>query len=481
MAADSAQLATLAAGSLYVLLSLAVWSLLRVPQHAVSVRLWTAAALLVGAGFVLSAYRPMLPDWVSGLVLNGMALGSQYLRILALRRHMDMPLQLGRGGLLLLGALAALALGTLVPDQRPRTSFACVAIALLSLVLAWHAQQAAGRSGSRSARLLAWCEYPLALMLLVRGAMVWLPAAPLLVHPVQVGADWLPLLVTVAVVAIYSNLAYLGLVLDDTRHDERLARQEQAAEVRARHEAVAHAEQLGVLLQQRDLLARERQRTLDLLAHEIRQPLHDAGGALQATHAALHDLPQDMSARAQQRLQRAQAVLGNVQSVLDNTLTAAALLTRQTPLSLHETELQFLIDLVLGDLQPDERNRLQVDWQSDLRVADIEPGLMRLALRNLLTNALRHGGSQTQVLLRIAEQDAPPALLLEVQDDGPGMPVAQMQDASGVLPAADGTLPAGGLGLTIVREVVRRHGGHLRLAGASPSGLRATLVLPLPG
>ena len=473
MNADTGRLITEIAGGLFMLLAVAVWSLLRGQQHAVSVRLWTGGALTLGAAFVLSGHRYDLPDWVSGFVVNGMAFGSQYLRILALRRHMALPLGLRASALCLLLFLAGLALCNLSADSRLRASFASVALGLATVSLAWHAHQVGRSSGSHSARMLAWSEWPLAVMLLVRAVSVWPMMSASMAKPAMAGLDWLLLLLAVVVAAIYSNLAYLGLLLDDTR-------QARAAEARARQAAEAQAEQLAVLLQQRDRLAQERQRTLDLLAHEIRQPLHDARGALQATEASLQALPAELSQRPQERLRRAQSVLNGVQSVLDNTLTAAALLARQSPLNLQELELQFLVDLALGDLDPDQRRCVQVDWQTDLRSAEVEPGLMRLALRNLLVNALRHGGPGVRVVLRVAEQDAPPALLLEVLDDGAGMPAARLAATVGAGASADEPSPGGGQGLRIVREVARRHGGQLQLANALPKGLRASVLLPLP-
>ena len=100
----------------------------------------------------------------------------------------------------------------------------------------------------------------------------------------------------------------------------------------------------------------------------------------------------------------------------------------------------------------------------------MEPGLLRLALRNLLTNAFLHAGPAAHVQLQVAEQHEPPALLLRVVDDGPGLP-------SQVVPAAE---RRPGLGLTIVQQVMALHGGRLTLQPNWPHGLQAALVLPLP-
>jgi signal transduction histidine kinase len=216
---------------------------------------------------------------------------------------------------------------------------------------------------------------------------------------------------------------------------------------------------------------------LQILAHEIRQPLHNACGALQAAGQALRLAPPAMvgtrpghpTDEVMLRLGRAEAVLGEVRAVLDNTLAAASLLSRSAPLVVQEVDIDFLVDLALGDLDEAQRRRVQVQWLTDLRQVEVDPGLLRLALRNLLVNAFGHGGAGVAVQLQVAERDAPPALLLTVADDGPGLPATA--------PVA-GQRP--GLGLDIVRQVVALHGGQLDLQPNQPQGLRAVLVLPLP-
>ena len=94
----------------------------------------------------------------------------------------------------------------------------------------------------------------------------------------------------------------------------------------------------------------------------------------------------------------------------------------------------------------------------------------RLALRNLLRNAFMHGGSGVQVGLQLSESADPPALLISLIDNGPGL------DQAGL---------AGhkhrGLGLNIARQVAQLHGGRLALEAQPGGGLAARLVLPLPG
>lgn len=104
------------------------------------------------------------------------------------------------------------------------------------------------------------------------------------------------------------------------------------------------------------------------------------------------------------------------------------------------------------------------------------PNSLRRAIRNLIENAVRYGGSATVRL-----QELPGSLDIAIQDPGPGIPPEEMErvfepfyrlehsrsrDTGGV-----------GLGLSIARAVARQHGGDVTLASLNP-GLQAVVSLP---
>ena len=107
---------------------------------------------------------------------------------------------------------------------------------------------------------------------------------------------------------------------------------------------------------------------------------------------------------------------------------------------------------------------------------------LRRCLANLLDNARKHA---RQIAVGVAEvpRDTP-ALAgaggwaqVTVDDDGPGIPEAQREEA--FRPFA--TLSAGGtgLGLAIARDIVRAHGGDIVLEDSPLGGLRARIRLPV--
>lgn len=97
-----------------------------------------------------------------------------------------------------------------------------------------------------------------------------------------------------------------------------------------------------------------------------------------------------------------------------------------------------------------------------------DPRLLRRMIRNLLENARRHGAPPIDVRVSRAEGGAE----LRVSDHGPGIPAAERE---GVFRPfyrfPDGGERAGaGLGLALVRQIARRHGGDARYLGRAQSG-----------
>jgi two-component system, OmpR family, sensor histidine kinase TctE len=101
---------------------------------------------------------------------------------------------------------------------------------------------------------------------------------------------------------------------------------------------------------------------------------------------------------------------------------------------------------------------------------------LREAMSNLLDNALRYTPRGAEITLSVWRHTT--GWVLSVQDNGPGLDALGRAQAFGRFWRAS-ELPGGcGLGLAIVREIARRHGGDAHAEAVSPQGLRIELVLP---
>jgi two-component system sensor histidine kinase TctE len=103
--------------------------------------------------------------------------------------------------------------------------------------------------------------------------------------------------------------------------------------------------------------------------------------------------------------------------------------------------------------------------------------LLREAFRNILDNAMEYAGSGCEVTVRVA-RDAHAARIV-VSDNGPGIPDADRPRVFERFVRATDHGHGCGLGLSIVKEILTRHGGTVELEAATPHGLRVILRLPL--
>lgn len=150
------------------------------------------------------------------------------------------------------------------------------------------------------------------------------------------------------------------------------------------------------------------------------------------------------------------------------------------PLERAEVDVHALVDeagaSVLAGLRPDG-SRVEALWNN--RVPEgltvrADAAQLARALVNLGRNAVQAGADAVTVT---AERRGDAVVVVTVADDGPGLPPRARDN---LFQPFAGSARAGGigLGLAIAREVLRAHGGDLRLIGSTAEGTRFALEIP---
>jgi signal transduction histidine kinase len=102
-------------------------------------------------------------------------------------------------------------------------------------------------------------------------------------------------------------------------------------------------------------------------------------------------------------------------------------------------------------------------------------------IANLVTNAIKFSPPGGRVTLTVQRQ--PSLVTLAVRDDGPGIAVEEMprlfQPFGRLSPKPTGRETSHGLGLSIAHEIVRLHGGTIKVESQPGEGATFTIELPL--
>lgn len=141
-----------------------------------------------------------------------------------------------------------------------------------------------------------------------------------------------------------------------------------------------------------------------------------------------------------------------------------------------ETNLTDLIDQIVAASQ---RNGGHIDYHSEGDIyLSVRPNNFRRCVTNLIENATRYAH---HVSVRIGKRND--TIEITIDDDGPGIPEDKRLDVFKPFFRLDQSRNAQtggvGLGLSIVRDTVRNHGGDIHLDQSPQGGLRARLRFPL--
>lgn len=336
---------------------------------------------------------------------------------------------------------------------------------------------------------------------IVNAASVGVVAVPVEAPPLSmVLRDLGPLLATVALVLLVTGTAVSALVIfrpvrRRLRELEEAARalgegetnvrapesggDEVSALARSFNEMAGQLEQRTLALEQAN---RMRRQLLADVSHELTTPLAAIRGYVETLGMA--DVPLSTETRARyldivgDETVRLEHIVGDLLDLARVEGGGGTWRTEQVSVAQLLERVRHRHDPVLVE----KRITLETEQDPEATLVVGDQNRLEQALQNLVANAIRHTPIGGTVLVRAAA--APAGTTLTVEDTGPGIPPEHLERVFDRFYKVDesrtGTdTPSGsGLGLSIVRAIVVRHGGTVSASNVPGGGARFQILLP---
>jgi len=210
------------------------------------------------------------------------------------------------------------------------------------------------------------------------------------------------------------------------------------------------------------------------VAHEIGNPLNSLHIHLQLMDRKLRKVPAAQRADLQKALEVAREEITRLDSIVQQFLGAI----RPARLQARLENLNALVQESVTFLKPEIEDRnilVELELRKDLPLIEVDRNQLKQAFYNVIKNAfqaMKSGG-----LLRIRTDQDDRFVSIAFSDTGGGISPENM---SKIFEPYFTTKASGsGLGLLIVRRIVREHGGEIDLASDQGRGLTLTVRLPL--
>jgi len=251
--------------------------------------------------------------------------------------------------------------------------------------------------------------------------------------------------------------------------------------IAATGEQVGHAMILRDITESRrsaqQTLESERLNALTLLAagvaHEIGNPLNSLHIHLQLMERKVRKLKGEARQELQESIDVARAEIGRLDSIVTQFLRAI----RPSKPQLHPESVNAIVNEAVRFFAPEIQDRdvvVEQELRSDLPLLQLDRDQIKQAFYNVIKNSFE--AMKRRGILRIRTDMDDTHVLISFIDTGGGM---SPENLSRVFEPYFTTKSSGtGLGLLIVRRIVREHGGELSIESSQGKGLTLTIRLP---
>lgn len=153
--------------------------------------------------------------------------------------------------------------------------------------------------------------------------------------------------------------------------------------------------------------------------------------------------------------------LGAIILSISNSILGASLIAGGRKAVFVTIDVCAICELALLDLDPSQRARIERRYEQDVLYIEADPVVLRLAIRNLLENAVRYSEPNTNVLFDLLTDEALLAVIIRVTNDLSPKHIPVRDSFDRYRRGSDSRYEGSGLGLYIVKEVASMHSGRL--------------------
>ena len=213
------------------------------------------------------------------------------------------------------------------------------------------------------------------------------------------------------------------------------------------------------------------------VSHDLRAPLRHISGFLELLQNRTATALDEQSRHYMDTIAESAKRMG---ALIDDLLSFSRM--SRSDMAARPVELAALVREVIRELEPETRNR-SIHWQiADLPVVTGDRAMLRMALVNLLANALKFTRGRPQADIEIGCQTGEQETIVFIRDNGVGFDPRYADKLFGVFQRLhraeefEGT----GIGLANVRRIIARHGGRTWAEGHINQGAAFYFAVPQP-
>jgi len=213
----------------------------------------------------------------------------------------------------------------------------------------------------------------------------------------------------------------------------------------------------------------------DSVSHDLRAPLRTIDGLLRVVQ---EDFGVGFPPEAHRHIEAISAQAARMSALIEDLLRLSRL--GREPLQKQAVDIRALVLEVVGELRAAEEARQLDITVADLPAAQADPSLLRQVWVNLVANALKFTRRRERALIEIGAGARDGQKLYSIRDNGAGFDPRRAERLFGIfqrLHAAkdfEGT----GVGLSIARRIIERHGGSIWAEGEPDKGAAFHFTLP---